>query len=664
MRLRNCLAVVLASTALVGGIQHGASAQSEADPAGADPAVTTAASSPQLRTDVPVFGAQYMGVWGNRTDDNRRQLLDKLADTGVRWVRIPVPWAMLQPNRPTTDDDGWNTAWALPRVDSVIDMAHERGLKITATLLQTPSWANGGQGPWVPPTDLADYARAAEFLARRYRDKVESWEIWNEPNHVKFGGGMTAADYTGLLCAAYPAVKAADPDAPVVFGGTAGNDWEFIGGAYASGAKPCFDVLAVHPYNADYSPYMTPRSTDRWWFQNVPLVRQVMLEHEDAATPLWFTEVGWSTHDNTPDMPTNMRGVTLEQQARYLVDMLDITKERYPYVERVSWFSSRDEENGDIENDNFGLFTVELDPKPSALALRDYLVVPAGTPDAPSPEDDPPPTPGTEPDTTVPQPDDTDTGTGTEPDTTDATAVTRTVERRLRDPRLSRTAGLAVGHRHRGVVYAVPGGRARPRLFAVGRRGDTRAVLRLRGVPATQLAGVSAGPRGALWLGDRGGATAERRRVVSAYRVYEPRHLGSRKVAWTRFRFVYPHGAHETGALVVSPRSGRVLVVTRGGTAGIYRAPRRLSSTRLNHLHRIADAPSDVIGGAVARRTGDVVLAGSDAVFLYRQGLSRQPHSWALSWAERAGAVSFAPSGRSVLLTTISRNTVWRVPLS
>ena len=40
-----------------------------------------------------------------------------------------------------------------------------------------------------------------------------------------------------------PAVKSADPNATVVFGGTSGNDTGFVDGAYRAGAKGSFDVI-------------------------------------------------------------------------------------------------------------------------------------------------------------------------------------------------------------------------------------------------------------------------------------------------------------------------------------------------------------------------------------------------------------------------------------
>lgn len=331
---------------------------------------TVAASGERLR--LPTFGAVYHGMW-NLTWEERSRLLDKLKRTGAEWVRIGVQWSIIQPRRPTADDPGYGMKWAVPKADRVIRMAHRRGFKVSVTFLRTPDWANGGAGPAQLPDDLDTYARAAEWVANRYQDQVQAWEVWNEPNHDKHLRGGRAPRYAELLCKAYGAFHRGDPTVRVVFGGTAGNAWGFIARAYRNGAKGCFDVLATHPYNQDKSPRLEPPNTKRWWFKNIRIVRRVMVNHGDAATPVWFTEVGWSTHANEPDTPSWKRGVTREEQARYAAQMLRITAREFPYVKRVFWYSAKDEQTGDLENDNFGLYTRKLQPKPAAIRVREVL---------------------------------------------------------------------------------------------------------------------------------------------------------------------------------------------------------------------------------------------------------------------------------------------------
>jgi hypothetical protein len=319
----------------------------------------------------PRFGVVYHGMW-DMTWPQRAALLDKLVATGVTWVRIGIPWATVQPNRPTAHDPGWGMGWGVPKADRVINQAVDRGLEVSATLGQTPGWANGGRGENYLPSDPATYAHAIRWMAHRYRDKVMSWEIYNEPNNDS-QLITTVPEYVRLLCQAYPAVHAGDSTTNVLFGGTSGVDAEFIGEAYERGAKPCFDTLAVHPYNGEYAPSVRARSDDLWWWRNISDVRAVMGRHGDLAKPVWFTEYGWSSHSNSPGTPSWERGVTYQQQARYAVQFIRLTRRHYPFVDRVAWYSARNETNSSVENNNFGLFTLDLSPKPVALRLREFL---------------------------------------------------------------------------------------------------------------------------------------------------------------------------------------------------------------------------------------------------------------------------------------------------
>lgn len=322
----------------------------------------------------PLVGVQFHGTWSSYTNPQREQLLDNLVAMGVRTVRIGVSWAMIQPDRPSGDDHGWSWTWGVPRVDSVVQMALDRGLVVHATFGRTPAWANNGAGEAAAPADLTDWQRAVRFVATRYRDKISSWEIWNEPNLPTYFVDGTPAAYTRLLCAAYPVIREAVPTTPVVYGGLSGNDWRFLRASYQVGAKGCFDVLAVHPYQRyGYAPGAQPPDDQPWYFANIELVRDVQEEFDDLK-PVWFTELGWSTHLNEPETPEYQRGVSAQTQASFLVRTLQLTKARYPYVARIFIYQARDETEFDRENNNFGLFTVSLQPKPAVSALETYLL--------------------------------------------------------------------------------------------------------------------------------------------------------------------------------------------------------------------------------------------------------------------------------------------------
>lgn len=327
-------------------------------------------ASAQAAPGPPAVGVQFHGMWSSYDDTSRARVLDQLAASGASWVRVDVSWAMLQPR----SRDSYDLAWGVPFVDRVLHMATARGLTPLVTLWMTPAWANGGAGDRVLPTDPRDYARAAGWAAKRWANVVPAWEIWNEPNHPSFLRGSDPVAYTRLLRAAYPAIKAANPAAKVVFGGTSQVDTDWIAKTYAAGAHGFFDVMAAHPYQAmaDQAPE-TPDDGTRYHFTHLAALHALMAAHGDGGTSIWATEFGWSSHANAGTEANWLRGVTRQQQADYLVRALRLVERTMPYVTHVFWYTDRDFAAGDVQNSNLGLFDRSLTPKPAYVALRAYL---------------------------------------------------------------------------------------------------------------------------------------------------------------------------------------------------------------------------------------------------------------------------------------------------
>lgn len=313
-----------------------------------------------------VVGAQFHGTWSELTDDDRRKILDMLADAGMTWVRIDIGWSMIQPKK-----DGFDP-WAIALVDKVFAMAKARGFKILATFWRAPAWATGNAtNKNVFPTSPNDYAKAIEYAARRWKAEVDAWEIWNEPNAKEFAEPPDPVKYAALIRAAYPAVKAGNPNALVVFGGPMFVDVEWINRAYVAGARDAFDVMAVHPYQGNAAkPPGDPATGKRERLLYTDELLKLMAKHGDKAKTVWFTEFGWSTHDNAANTPVWFLGVSEAKQAQYFRETIELVEKRYPSVTHVFWYTSRDLQTGRIHQDNRGMIRLDFSPKPILDTLR------------------------------------------------------------------------------------------------------------------------------------------------------------------------------------------------------------------------------------------------------------------------------------------------------
>ena len=283
-------------------------------------------------------------VIGPRASENIDQV-DRAARGGAEWVRVFVDWSTAEPSRGSLSD-----FW-LKYFDARIDHARDEGLKVIVVVTRTPSWASGSSDPNRPPADPATYASFVHRYAARYAGRVEAWEIWNEPDEAAtWAPAPDPAAYAELLRAAFPAVKAADPEAEVALGGLVGNDYRYLEGVYDAGGQGTFDAVGVHTDTACLTspPEEQYREPDgrigRFSFTGYREVRRSMLARGDDK-PIWMTELGWSTLHETCRVGmragTKPSGVSEATQADYLTRAYRCLQND-PYVSLALWFSIQD----------------------------------------------------------------------------------------------------------------------------------------------------------------------------------------------------------------------------------------------------------------------------------------------------------------------------------
>jgi polysaccharide biosynthesis protein PslG len=286
--------------------------------------------------------------------------LDAAAKTNATWLRVLIDWHLVEP-MPGAFDWGY--------VDHWINGARQRGLNVLGLIAYTPDWARTpGSYFSAPPIDPNTFAAFSEKVVQRYRDRVSSWEIWNEPNVPLFFGHVSdrAARYTELLKAAYPAIKASQPDSTVVAAGLS-RAWApddppaFVNAIYQLGAKGSFDAMAMHPYV--YPNGLAIDDHNGW--SDVEKVRKLMVDNGDGDKKIWMTELG------APTSAPSAAGVSQDEQARQITDVLWKAAQS-GFSGPAFIFSIRDIDTADQDNDqdNFGaLLTSDWQPKVAAGVL-------------------------------------------------------------------------------------------------------------------------------------------------------------------------------------------------------------------------------------------------------------------------------------------------------
>jgi hypothetical protein len=163
---------------------------------------------------------------------------------------------------------------------------------------------------------------------------------------------------------------------------------------------------------------------------------------------------------------------------------------------------------------------------------------------------------------------------------------------RFQDPQIVESSGLVAGH---GLFATVNDSGDSGRVFVVD-AASCRTVGTTTWTDAAEDIEALAPAGGEVLVGDIGDNLAQR---DSLRLLRVPVGPGPRAVTPTSYEITYPGGARDAEALLVHPRSGRVLVASKGLMSGtLYAGPKRLSSTEANRMEPVADVLGMATDGA------------------------------------------------------------------
>lgn len=247
-------------------------------------------------------------------------------------------------------------------------------------------------------------------------------------------------------------------------------------------------------------------------------------------------------------------------------------------------------------------------------------------------------------------------------------AAAATVQFTIADDRITESSGLATSRRFKGVIYTHNDSEDDARVFALGSDGHTRAVLTLDGAQARDWEAIATGSddqgRPALYIGDIGDNLGGAWPEIWVYRILEPQELTDRTVAYQRFRFRYADGPRDAEAMLVDPGTNRIYIVSKqAGGGAFYAAPLQLSTTKVNVLKKVADAPAMITDGAFSPDGSRIVLR--DYVFAY---VSVRPNDelarLTLPVQSQGESITYTRDGRYLLSGSEGvHSKVWKVPL-
>ena len=300
----------------------------------------------------------------------REAQLARLATLGVTIARISMPWSWVETAAGHMD---WRYA------DQIVADLERHGIKPLVEISNMPGWARPSGTPEShgPTTDSErdGFAKHCGAVAARFKGRVYAYEIWNEANGGPWSPTPNLNHYSLLFEQAYAAIKAVDPEGPVISTGLAGIcghydpiPWvrEFV----KTPAMALADGFGLHPYS-DGDGLVSGLLRD------TAFIRQILDEAGYSHVPMYMTEAGISTGGS--------RGVSEAIQAK-IVDVTADWLSMLHGVNCVLWYCDMDSAAKQAANPNdfegyFGLYRKDGSAKPAATAFANQIKknLPAGT---------------------------------------------------------------------------------------------------------------------------------------------------------------------------------------------------------------------------------------------------------------------------------------------
>lgn len=292
---------------------------------------------------------------GNTRSDQEYAVLN---DMGVAWILATFYWGSIEPQQ---------GAWNFSHYDAYVARAKQDGKKIIAVLAYDAPWIYSDEdkkkpAPHIRPKDIPKYLDFVEAAVLRYRDTVDAWSVWNEPNVTRFWKG-SKREFAALTKAAIQKIREIAPEATILAGALSGlptipfiseSYTGYIKALFESGAMEQASGFAFHPYSTN------PQETATLYAKVAELVAPYGFQDK-----IWVSEVGYPTHGLYPSR------VSEEKQAAYVIKTICALAAQGARV--ICWYELFDAYNRDHKRTAdsehyFGLLYPDYEPKQGAAA--------------------------------------------------------------------------------------------------------------------------------------------------------------------------------------------------------------------------------------------------------------------------------------------------------
>ena len=229
------------------------------------------------------------------------QVISKAKGIKAGWVRVGFIWAIANPYEGKYDFEFYD--WFFKRLK-------EEGLSILVSFAFTPRWCSSFEDSeeyylYPPTADEITEGRNGYFylyeiakkISERYKNIVNYWEFWNEPDMEYFlkdsnGNGTSADEYSKMLAFFYKGIKDGNGRAKVLIGGLAQGFYEhscdndYLMKLYTDKKYPALKYYDIHNIHTNFKSLKDIK-------RQIELNKNIMRKF-NSLKEIWITETSYS----------------------------------------------------------------------------------------------------------------------------------------------------------------------------------------------------------------------------------------------------------------------------------------------------------------------------------------------------------------------------------
>ncbi|QSI79038.1 cellulase family glycosylhydrolase [Niveibacterium microcysteis] len=304
------------------------------------------------------FPQSYVGRMSVNVSSDDLISVEKAKSIGITVVRRDLTWANIEKAG----------IYDFSRYTKYAENLSSRGMSVL-WILAYGHPDHGGGAP-ISDADRAAFSAFAAATASNFKGKnVVGFEIWNEPNLKSFWSNPDPIAYAKLASSASTAIRAADPNARVIVGSTAGVDMNYSIKVASAVPENLVDAFSVHPYSKP-----APEN-----FANSLYPLKASLASLGMNKPIWDTEWGYSSYGDFDASKYGDGNAPAARNRQAVLVLRRVLTDLGLAIPFLNLYNLVDGITGPLDREaNFGLLTYPGEEKPSFSGLKTLFSAQSG----------------------------------------------------------------------------------------------------------------------------------------------------------------------------------------------------------------------------------------------------------------------------------------------